>query len=454
MKKYDNYKDSGIEWIGEIPTHWEINRLKFIGDAIGGLTYSPDDIVENESEGKLVLRSSNIQNGKLSLDDNVYVNKQIPEKLKVRKGDILICSRNGSQHLIGKNICIDERTEGNTFGAFMMIFRSNNFRFLNHFFNSPIFTSQSGLFLTSTINQLTSTTLNNFYLAIPNSIEEQTTISNYLDQKTSEIDALVSKKERLIELLEEERTAIINHAVTKGLDPTVKMKDSGIEWLGEIPEHWEVPKIWHLVMMQKLEIQDGNHGSQYPKQEDFKKEGIFFIKPRDIRNGGVNFDTCDCLTVEHAESLRIGFSKPKDILLVNRGGTIGRMARMQQIPNNLDYVIINPQMTYIRCNDAVDSDFTYYQCLSDVFQQSLEQVKAYGSTFSFLGLSNMGDFPFILPPISEQKNISNYINMKLTELDSIILKIKNEIDLIKEYKTALISEVVTGKIDVRNEVLN
>ena len=243
MKKYDNYKDSGIEWLGEIPSNWKVTKLKFIGDAIGGLTYSPNDVVENESEGKLVLRSSNIQDGKLSLKDNVYVNLDISEKLTLKKGDILICSRNGSQHLIGKNICIDERTEGNTFGAFMMIFRSKYFSFLNHFFNSPIFTSQSGLFLTATINQLTSSTLNNFYIAIPDSISEQTAIANYLDHKTAQIDTLIAKKEQFISLLQEERTAVINQAVTKGLDPNVKMKDSGIEWLGEIPEHWEVKKL-------------------------------------------------------------------------------------------------------------------------------------------------------------------------------------------------------------------
>ena len=194
MKKYESYKDSGIEWIGEIPMDWKVTKLKFIGDAIGGLTYAPNNVVENADEGVLVLRSSNIQNGKLSLKDNVFVNLEISDKLTLKKGDILICSRNGSQHLIGKNICIDERTEGSTFGAFMMIFRSKYYGFLNQYFNSPIFTSQSGLFLTATINQLTSGTLNNFYIAIPESIEEQTQIANFLDHKTTQINTLISKK--------------------------------------------------------------------------------------------------------------------------------------------------------------------------------------------------------------------------------------------------------------------
>src|SRR5690554_6020412 len=194
MKKYNSYKDSGIEWIGEIPEHWKVTRMKFLGNAIGGVTYSPNDVVESKEEGILVLRSSNIQKSQLRLKDNVYIKAEVVDKKILLNGDILICSRNGSKHLIGKNICIDERTEGSTFGAFMMIFRSKNWKFLSHFFNSPIFKSQSGLFLTSTINQLTSGTLNNFYIAIPNSIEEQTSLANYLDVKTFKIDKLISKK--------------------------------------------------------------------------------------------------------------------------------------------------------------------------------------------------------------------------------------------------------------------
>ncbi|SDB30361.1 type I restriction enzyme, S subunit [Flavobacteriaceae bacterium MAR_2010_188] len=231
------------------------------------------------------------------------------------------------------------------------------------------------------------------------------------------------------------------------MKPYETYKDSGLKWIGDIPVHWEVPKIWHLVMMKKLEIQDGNHGSLYPKQEDFKKEGVCFIKPRDIRNGAVNFSTCDCLTPEHAASLRIGFTFKNDILLVNRGGTIGRMARMKTIPQNLDYVLINPQMTYIRCLDGLDSDFTYYQCRSDVFQESLEIVKSFGSTFSFLGLSNMGDFPFVKPPLDEQIQIANYLNQKTEELDTLIAKKEQLIILLQEERTAMINQAVTKGID-------
>jgi type I restriction enzyme S subunit len=210
-------KDSGIEWLGDVPEHWEVKRLKFIGIAFGGLTYAPENVVE-DTNGTLVLRSSNIQNGKLSLEDNVYVNSKISDKLTLKKGDILICSRNGSQHLIGKNICIGEEMEGNTFGAFMMIFRSRNWKFLKHYFNSAIFTSQSGLFLTATINQLTTNTINNFWIAIPESTIELEAISKYLDKKIEDIEAIVNKTKQEIQLLKEYKTALISEVVTGKVD--------------------------------------------------------------------------------------------------------------------------------------------------------------------------------------------------------------------------------------------
>ncbi len=133
MERYEKYKDSGVEWIGEIPEGWEVKKLKYIGESIIGLTYQPSEVVQ--TPGILVLRSSNIQNRKLSLNDCVYVEKEIPEKLKVKKGDILICSRNGSRALIGKNITIEESIEGSTFGAFMTLFRTDKFKFISKYFN-------------------------------------------------------------------------------------------------------------------------------------------------------------------------------------------------------------------------------------------------------------------------------------------------------------------------------
>lgn len=213
LNPHAEMKDSGIEWLGIIPKHWEVKRLKNIGDAVIGLTYAPEDVLEGET-GTLVLRSSNIQNGKISFDDCVYVEKKIPENLKVRKGDILICSRNGSAELIGKNILIDESLEGHSFGAFMTVYRSNQWQHLFWFFNSPIFKAQSGLFSTTTINQLTTHILNNMKVAIPPTQKEIKEIANYLQQLTTTIDQLIRNIEAQIEKLQELRKIKIYEAVT------------------------------------------------------------------------------------------------------------------------------------------------------------------------------------------------------------------------------------------------
>jgi type I restriction enzyme S subunit len=214
LDKNVKLKDSGIEWIGMIPEHWEVRRLKDIGKAIIGITYSPNDIVHSEKEGILVLRSSNIQNDKLDFGDCVFVNMKIPKKLATKVGDILICSRNGSRNLIGKNICIDEESAGLTFGAFMTIIRTKSFRYVSCFFNSQIFDAQSGAFMTSTINQLTINTLNNLSIALPSAIVEQNAIANYLDEKTQKIDSIVTNIKSQIETLKELRKTLINDVVT------------------------------------------------------------------------------------------------------------------------------------------------------------------------------------------------------------------------------------------------
>ncbi len=205
-------KDSGVEWLGEIPAHWEVKKLKYIGTTIIGLTYSPDNIVDKE-EGVLVLRSSNVQNGKLAFYDNVYVDKEIPSKLLTKKGDILLCSRNGSRALIGKNAQIDNSSINFTFGAFMTIFRSRYNNYISKVFNSTIFDYQAGSFLTSTVNQLTTGNLQNLEIPFP-PIEEQKLIKTDLDNRVEKINNLLKYQEKQIELLRERRTSLISAAVT------------------------------------------------------------------------------------------------------------------------------------------------------------------------------------------------------------------------------------------------
>ena len=206
-------KDSGIEWIGEIPEHWIVKRLKYFGNNYNGLTYSPNDIC-NSQEGTIVLRSSNIKDNKLCFDDNVYVNKEIPAKLFVNKGDILICSRNGSASLIGKAALIETNIKA-TFGAFMMIFKGNNIhhKYLYYIVSSCI-SQYKWLFTTATINQLTSSMLGEIFAPFICDKFEQQAIADYLDQKCGEIDELISIKQQKIEKLKDYKKSLIFECVT------------------------------------------------------------------------------------------------------------------------------------------------------------------------------------------------------------------------------------------------
>lgn len=205
-------KDSGIEWIGEIPQDWEIRKIKSLGQYRNGLTYAPEDMCE-ESNGTLVLRSSNVKQGKISYDDNIYVSTTIPKQLYVRKGDILVCSRNGSRELIGKNAIIKDNIVA-SFGAFMMIYRCDTPEYVYYILNSHVFNYYLGSFLTSTINQLTGKNFGNMSVVYcPNKTEQQEIVS-YLDEKCSEIDKLITKKEQLIEELETYKKSLIYEYVT------------------------------------------------------------------------------------------------------------------------------------------------------------------------------------------------------------------------------------------------
>lgn len=207
-------KDSGIEWIGKIPEGWVTRRLKELGKVRNGLTYSPTDICDPD-EGYLVLRSSNIKDGKLSFEDNVFVSCRIPHELFVQKGDILICSRNGSRKLIGKNAIIDDVGNGRvTYGAFMMVFRTKYTKYLYYILNSGIFSYYLGSFFTSTINQLTGFDFGNMVVPFCTDGDEQKAIADYLDEKCSEIDATIADKQKQLETLDEYKKSLIFEYVT------------------------------------------------------------------------------------------------------------------------------------------------------------------------------------------------------------------------------------------------
>lgn len=427
-KAYSEYKDSGVEWLGYIPEHWKINKLGYIGEMRNGLTYSPDDIT-NDGQGVLVLRSSNIQNGKLRFDDNVYVNKKIPEKLYTKENDILICSRNGSRNLIGKNALITYEYEKYSYGAFMLIYRSSYNLYLSWVFNSILFIHQSSSFLTTTINQLTVDNLKNFEIPIP-SVKEQKEIINFLTYETFKIDTLIEKQQQLIKLLEEKRQAVISHAVTKGLNPNVPMKDSGVEWLGKIPEHWEIFPAFSVV-------QEGQIKNNNGKEKNVLSLSYGNIIQRDVENNfGLLPDSFNTYQV------------------VNCGDIILRLTDLQNDKRSLRVGLVNQRgiitSAYLKLTTKERLDGSYLYYLLHTYDISKVFYGMGGGLRQTLRFEEFRRLPIIIPPLEKQQEIVAFLIEKLKKFSDLVMKSTRQIELLKERRTALISAAVTGKIDVRD----
>jgi type I restriction enzyme S subunit len=441
MKKYQSYKPSGIEWIGDIPYHWEMIKLKYLGKSLIGLSYKPEDIVDDETQGLLVLRSSNIQKGKLSLEDNVYVKSKVKDDIIVKKGDILICSRNGSRSLIGKNITITKELEGNTFGVFMTIFRTPYWEYLSKVFNSMIFTNQSGLFLTSTINQLTQDTLNNFVVPFIHNETERVEIVKFLDEKTEIIDKLISTKERKIELLKLQRTSLINRVITKGLDSKVKMKDSGVEWIGKVPEHWEMKRVSNFGVFFK--------GSGIRKDE-VKEEGIPCIRYGEIYTKYNRVVYKPVSFIDEETSKNSVMIRKGDVLFTGSGETVEDIGKTIVYYGETD-IFIGGDIIVLRLNEGITPLFISY-LMNTNFVQYQKSLSGRGEIIVHIYSKNIKEIITPLPPQNEQQQIVEFLDTRTKEIDDLISLEQRKIDVLKDYRKSLISEVITGKIDVRTNL--
>ncbi len=429
--RYDRYKDSGIAWIGEIPEHWEVKRLKYFGNNYNGLTYSPNDICSSQ-EGIIVLRSSNIKDNKLCFDDNVYVNKEIPTKLLVNKGDILICSRNGSASLIGKAALIETDIKA-TFGAFMMIFKGNNIchKYLYYIVTSCI-SQYKWLFTTATINQLTSSMLGEIFAPfICNKLEQQS-IAAYLDQKCGEIDELITLQEEMITKLQSYKQSVITEAVTKGLDKNVPLKDSGIEWIGEIPEHWNVRTLKTMLSG----LQDGTHGTFENIVSNY-----LLLSAKNITDNGLQFSDLERTISENDYKAIVsnGYPQKGDILLCCVG-TIGRCC----IYNYDKIYAFQRSVSFLRTNKNESNRFLLYVLRSQICTTQFLML-ARTSAQSGIYLNSLANLIVVTSPLSEQQSIADYLDKKCSEIDELISIKQQKIEKLKEYKKSLIFECVTGK---------
>lgn len=416
----------------------KVLRLKDIGIFKGGLTYSPENICDKE-EGILVLRSSNIQNSKISLLDNVYVNCEVSSDLLIKKGDLLICSRNGSANLVGKTAQIEDDIHA-TWGAFMMIFRTSyNSRYTYYLLNDSI-TKNKGLFSTSTINQLTNSMLGNIYVNFELDISEQEKIERYLDTKVGEIDQKVSLIEKKIERYQLLKKSIINKVVTKGLHPEASLKESQISWLGQIPEHWEEKRLKDLGYF---------YGGLSGKSgEDFQNEDEDVIKPfipytNILNNFYVNPEVVKYVVINDNESQNT--IQKGDLLFLMSSEDYESIAKASVVNEEVDELYLNSFCKGMRItNKQIYSPFLCYLLSNNNCRDSL-RFEAQGFTRINIKTGKVACASIIIPPLSEQQEIASYLDQKCADIDAIIANCTAQIEKYKTLKRALINEVVTGQ---------
>jgi len=435
MKRYPKYKDSWIEWIGEVPEHWEVKKLKYFSKIVNGSTpqsgngeywggeivwVTPNDLGKlngnriTDSLKKITQRGLNSCGTTLTPKNSIILSTRAPIG-HIGITDIVTCTNQGC-----KTIVHDSSKCDNKF-LFYYLFSSKN-------------TLQS-LGQGSTFIELSSQNLKDFQNPVP-LFHEQQAIATYLDRKTHQIDTFIEKKQKLIALLKEQRAAIINHAVTKGLNPNVKLKDSGIEWLGVIPEHWDVKKLKYfgeIVLGKMLTPQDKGN---YYKKPYLRAQNILWEK----------VDPSDIKEMWFSEKELSQYRLKENDLLVSEGGEVGRTAIWK---NELEECYIQNSVHKVTINESHNPFYFLYFFLiygqAGHFDAIVNRV-----SIAHLTREKLKEVPFAIPPPTEQQSITDYLYKKTTIMDESIKKQERQIKLLKEYRTALISEVVTGKIDVRD----
>lgn len=437
MKKYQSYKPSGIEWIGDIPNSWTRKKIKHLGNIISGGTPSTEN--SDFWNGEIPwIQSGKVQFRKIGIDDvDKFITKQGLENSStkmVKSNSVLVALTGATCGNIGYltfNSTINQSIIG--------IEPTSDYSswFIYYFLTSQknqILINQSG----GAQSGVNKDDIKNISITIP-LIKEQLQIVQFLDEKTELIDKLISTKEHKIELLKQQRTSLINEVITKGLNPKVKMKDSGIKWFGEIPEHWMFGKLNYLCD----KIGDGLHSTPVYSEGTH----YYFINGNNIKDGKIVL-TENTRQVDYNEYSKyyIELSRERTLLL-SINGTIGNLGYF-----NDEKVILGKSICYINLkSDNINTDFIYYFIQSKSIQDYFT-FELTGTTIFNLSLNSIRKTPVLIPPIQEQQKIVEFLKIRSKEIDDLISMEQNKIDLLKEYRQSLISDVITGKIDVRTNL--
>ena len=450
MKKYENYKDSGLEWLGMVPEHWEVMPIKYVleqsneGIKIGPFGSALTGKVSTEHPvrvyGQWNVVGKDFNAGKNFVTEETYHELS---SYQISANDILI-SMMGT---VGKCAIIPETADKGIMDSHIVKIRLDQNKVLPEYFYYIYDKDCSKVIIEqiqcnkrgSIMDGLNSSLIKNFVITLP-PLSEQRTIASYLDQKVGQIDALISEKGKMVEDLKAYRSSLITETVTKGLDKEVEMKDSGVEWIGKMPSKWTVSKLKYICKI------NGRIGFRGYTTDDLVSEGngAFTIGGKHISKNLLDLSSPEYISWEkYYESPEI-MVKKGDIVSAQRG-TLGRTA---YIDKEIGPATINPSLVLI--NDIIeDAKFLYWFMVSNSFLSIIEFVNT-ATAVPMISQTQFGNTLIPLPPISEQHIIVEYLEKEISKIDTSISEIEHQLSDLKSYKSSLITEAVTGKIDLRD----
>lgn len=434
MKQYSKYKNSGIDWLGNIPEHWQVKRVKEIGNVVCGAT--PKDNAKNW-DGDIIWISpadmddfGEIKEGARTLTADGYNScgtTLVPE------GSIILSTRApiGKTNIAVNTLCTNQGCKCIVFDKTKVDSRYFLYRFWSC--NTQFQILGKG----TTFFELSTKDLSLFYLSVP-PYPEQTSIAAYLDEKTANIDRRIELLRNKIDNYKQLRRSLISQVVTRGLNPDVKLTNSGIEWLGDVPEHWMVTRIKNNYYMK------GRIGWQGLKADEFTEIGPYLITGTDFEKGKVVWSRCYHITDERYNEAPEIHVKVGD-LLITKDGTIGKLAYIDSLP---DIASLNSHLLLLRpLSTNIDNRYLYWLMSSSVFVAYYRFTRN-GSIMDSLSQEKIGTFIYALPPLAEQTAIVAYLDEKTAQIDAIVDKCEMQIAKLSELRRSLIAQAVTGQIKV------
>lgn len=441
-KAYPEYKDSGVEWLGEIPNHWTTLAIKHVAQ----LNPSKSCIGIEKMKGMCsFIPMEKLKFNSLSVDDVKDVSDVYNGYTYFENEDILIakvtpCFEN-------KNMVVaHDLHNGIGFGSSeIYVLRckdiiNNDFLFYRLQEDNFMSIAEGAMTGAGGLKRVPSDILNNFKFGLPR-IKEQSIIVNFLKHETAKIDILIEKQQQLIELLKEKRQAVISHAVTKGLNPHVPMKDSGVEWLGEVPEHWELVPLKYLCNFS---------GGGTPTKDNlsyWQGGTVPWVSPKDMKSFWIS-ETQDYVTPKAVSESSTNYIEEGSLLMVVRSGILQRNI---PVAINIVKVTMNQDMKALRFNERMKAHYAAYFINGNVNSLLLEWTKE-GATVESIEHEYLANGLIPVPPIDEQHSIIKSISGQMIRFELLEEKALTGIRLLQERRTALISAAVTGKIDVRDWV--